>query len=125
MTLLETRACAYADKIVAEIIEIISPKLHEWIARDYNPEITSTITGADYIFYFKMFSVLALVATFFLGAAVYKYRKNIVNILKVTISAVISFMGFGISYVGFLLYHKRYPRREELYHMQTVWNVYF
>lgn len=125
MTLLEKNASAYADRIVDEILAIISPILREWIARDYNPEVTSTITGADYIFYLKFFAVIALLAAFFLGVAVYKYRKDIVTILKVMVSAMISFMGFGISYVGFLLYHKRYPRREELYHMQTVWNVYF
>lgn len=125
MTLLDNRASAYADRIVDEIMEIISPILHEWIARDYNPEVTSAITGADYIFYFKTYAVLLLLAAFFLGVAVYKYRKDIITILKVMVSAMISFMGFGISYIGFLLYHKRYPRREELHHIQSVWNVYF
>lgn len=125
MTLLQQNASAYADRIVDEIMEIISPILREWIARDYNPEITSSVTGADYIFSFKFFAVIALLAAFFLGVAVYKYRKDIITILKVMVSAMISFMGFGISYMGFLLYHKRYPRREELYHIQSVWNVYF
>lgn len=121
MTPFETKACEYADRIVAEIIESITPKLHNVIYRDYNPDITSIITGKDYIFYFKLFAVFALIAAFFLGVIITKYHTEIITVLEKLIFVLVSSLGILISYLGFVIYHKRKPKKEEFNHILRVW----
>lgn len=121
MALFENKACEYADRIVAEITEFITPKLHNVISLDYNPDITSVITGKDYIFYFKLYAVCALVAAFFLGVIIAKYHVAMINVLKETIFALVSTLGISISCLGFIIYHKRKPKKEEFNHILRVW----